>query len=66
MSGRMLTVEQVMPVMGDFVPSVRGYMSCTPAGAHGYGVLTICASSVRTCCVCCAGVCVCVCACVRE
>eukprot|EP00038_Savillea_parva_P011457 m.197685 g.197685 ORF g.197685 m.197685 type:complete len:577 (-) comp20191_c0_seq1:24-1754(-) len=36
MSGTMLYVNQVMPLMGDYVPNVRGYMSCTPTTAPGY------------------------------
>jgi hypothetical protein len=36
MSGKMIAVDQVMPLMGDYVPQVRGYMACTPVNAPGY------------------------------
>ena len=32
----MLAIEQTMPLMGDYIPHIRAYMSCTSARAPGY------------------------------
>lgn len=36
MGVRMISIEQTMPLMGDYIPSIRAYMSCTSPEAPGY------------------------------